>query len=409
MGVVEGEYDVVIVGAGPAGAACALALSDSGLKVAVVDKAAFPRDKVCGDALSADVVKQLPMLSEKLAHDFASRETRTASYGVRLFAPDRTSVDLSFTLKGGSSRGYVWPRQEFDNLLVSHVKTEANCEVLEHVAVTDLSVAAEAVHIQTKHGLLRAKMVVGADGANSIVARLAGSKTIDRRHHSAGLRVYYEGVTGFDERNHIELHFLRNILPGYLWIFPMHGGRANVGIGMLSSVVAHKRINLRRTLEQMLQTEPLLRKRFVAARPLEEVRGHGLPLGSVRRKLSGDRFLLIGDAGSLIDPFTGEGVGNAIRSGRVAADHIVQCFRFNDFSARFNRAYDREIYRRMGKEFRIGHALQRLSQIPWLFNLVVRKARNNPYWHEFLCNALADIDVKMHFIRPSFYYRLLFS
>lgn len=400
---------MVIVGAGPAGASCALALSGSGLKVGVVDKATFPRDKICGDALSADVVSQLPKLSEELARDFAMRETRTTSYGVRLYAPDRTSVDLSFTGKGGGSNGYVWQRLEFDNLLVSHVRASGGCQLIEGVVVTDLVVTADEVHIRTSRGLLRARMVVGADGANSLVARLAGSKAIDRRHHSAGLRVYYEGVAGFDDRNHIELHFFRKILPGYLWIFPMEGGRANVGIGILSSVVARKRLNLREVLDELLTTEPVLRNRFAGARPLEHARGHGLPLGSSTRKCSGDRFLLIGDAASLIDPFTGEGIGNAIRSGRVAADHIANCFRLNDFSARFNLTYDQEIDRRMNKEFRIGRVLQRLCTIPWLFNLVVRKASRNPYWHSFLCSALSDIDVKMRFTSPSFYYRLLFT
>lgn len=404
----EAEYDVAIVGAGPAGASCALALSRSGLKVCVIDKASFPRDKVCGDALSADVIKQLPMLSEKLARDFTTYESRMPSYGVRLYAPDRTSVDLAFTTKGGT-KGYVWPRQEFDNLLVSQVKTEGGCDLLENVSVTDVTATPSEVTIHTSRQVLRARMVVGADGANSVVARLTGSKAIDRGHHSAGLRVYYEGVEGFHERNHIELHFFGKILPGYLWIFPMQGGRANVGIGMLSSVVARRRINLRRTLEELLLTDPHLRERFINARPLESVKGHGLPLGSVKRRLSGSRFLLVGDAASLIDPFTGEGVGNAIRSGRVAADHIVRCFRAGDFSAQFNRAYDREIYRRMGKEFRISQALQRVCRFPWLFNLVVRKAHDSPYWHEFLCNALTDIDVKTRFTSPSFYYRLLFS
>lgn len=409
MGSGNDKYDVLIVGAGPAGAACALALAGAGLTVAVAEKTSFPRDKVCGDALSADVAGQLSMLSKTLAEKFSSAEQKVASYGVRLFAPDLTRVDIPFQGKNKATNGYVMPRREFDDLLLQEVRATHHCTILENCPVTAVKVTDDGVEAITGAGSCRARMIVGADGANSVVARLAGMKKVARKHHSAGLRVYYENVGGFHPNNHIELYFFREVLPGYLWIFPLGEGRANVGIGMLSSAVATKNINLRKTMENLIEVHPLLAARFVNAKPLERVKGHGLPLGSKKRKLSGDRFVLVGDAAALIDPFTGEGIGNAIRSGRIAADHILKCFTAGNFSASFNRAYDREIYRRMGKELRLGYALQQLCRIPWLFNLVVRKASRSPYWHQFLSDALADIDVKMRFISPGFYYRLLFK
>lgn len=403
------KYDVLIVGAGPAGAACALALVNAGLKIAIVDKAAFPRDKVCGDALSADVVSQLPMLSETLAQKFFLPEQKVASYGVRLYSPDLTRIDIPFRGKTDRINGYVMRRREFDDLLFQSVKATAHCTILEDCAVTATRVTDDGVEVTTGSGRCFARMIVGADGANSVVARLVGTKRVSRKHHSAGLRVYYENVGGFHEKNHIELYFFREILPGYLWIFPLGEGRANVGIGMLSSAVSQKNINLRNTLEKLITTHPLLADRFANAKPLESVKGHGLPLGSMKRKLSGDRFVLVGDAAGLIDPFTGEGIGNAIRSGRVAAAHIIRCFEASDFSAARNYTYDREIYRRMGKELRLGYALQQLCTIPWLFNLVVRKASRSQYWHTFLADALADVNIKMRFVSPLFYYRLLFK
>jgi flavin-dependent dehydrogenase len=108
-----------------------------------------------------------------------------------------------------------------------------------------------------------------------------------------------------------------------------------------------KRINLKKILKALIENNPHLSNRFKNAKPLEVAKGYGLPLGSRKRRISGHRYLLLGDAASLIDPFTGEGIGNAIRSGRVAADHIIQAFKVNDFSRSFNTAYDNEIYRKI--------------------------------------------------------------
>lgn len=409
MNVTYNSFDVIIVGAGPAGSACALSLAEAGGRVAIVDKASFPRDKICGDALSADVMAQLPKLSAGLAEKFFSVNSGVAAHGVRLFSPDLTCVDLPFTGRAAVPNGYVMPRLEFDDLLVQQIRASGNCMLMENCAVNDVTVTRDFVEVAAGSYILRARLVVGADGANSVVARLGGRKQISRKHHSAGLRVYYENVDGFQENNQIELYFFRRILPGYLWVFPLGRGRANVGIGMLSSLVSRRKVNLRKTLQELLDTHPLLSRRFQHARPLESMKGHGLPLGSVKRRISGDRYLLVGDAAGLIDPFTGEGIGNAIRSGRVAAEHITKAFAAEDFSATFQRNYDREIYRRMGKELRIGYILQQLCRFPWLFNLVIRKAARSRYWHAFLADAIADIDVKMRFAHPEFYYRLLFK
>lgn len=252
-------------------------------------------------------------------------------------------------------------------------------------------------------------MVIGADGAQSVVAKYLGMANIERKHHSAGLRVYYENITSFHPGKFIELYFFKEILPGYLWIFPLPDNKANVGIGMLSDTISKNKINLRETLEKLILTQPVLKERFLNARPLETVKGFGLPLGSKRRKISGERILLAGDAASLIDPFSGEGIGNAIRSGRVAAEHVLSCFSKNDFSASFNASYDKEIYRRMWKELKISKTLQLLCRKTWLLNFVVTKANRSQYLQKFLVDALANPDQKKLLTNPGFYYRLLFK
>ncbi|HMG89917.1 MAG TPA: geranylgeranyl reductase family protein [Chryseolinea sp.] len=404
------EFDVLIIGSGPAGAACAIALGNSGLSVAVLDKAVFPRDKICGDALSVDVVNQLSLLQGDLTSRFQGLDSKVSSYGVRIFAPNHQYVDIPFIHKGEEKCGYLCPRFDFDQLLVEQLSQYENVKMFEDCAVERIDKTETEVLVHTNKGTFSAKMIAGADGAQSVVARQLGSFKPDREHYSAGLRVYYEGITAFQESHFIELHFFKDVLPGYLWIFPLPNNRANVGVGILSSVVSKKRINLKTVLKSLIENNPHLNERFQGARPLEVAKGYGLPLGSKKRKISGDRFLLLGDAASLIDPFTGEGIGNAIRSGRVAADHIVGAFKSNDFSRTFNIAYDHEIYRRMWPELKVSRGLQNLCRYPRLFNSVVRKANKSTYIHDVLVGALAQSHKKRSLLlHPSFYYHLLFK
>lgn len=402
------KFDVIITGAGPAGAACALSLKHSGLRVLLLDKASFPRDKICGDALSVDVLNQLPLLSENLPQEFAQLPLRTASAGVRIFSPGMKDVDIPFIHKGEKRHGYICPRTSFDDLLFQEVKKCSNIIVKENCAVEGIEIFSSNVKVKTPLGDFESQMVVGADGAHSVTRKLLRHHAIERNHHSAGLRQYYEGVTSFHEEGFIELYFFKDILPGYLWIFPLPDDKANVGIGMLSSEVARRKVNLREVMERLIVSHPAIRERFTNARPLETPKGYGLPLGSRKRSISGTRYLLTGDAAGLIDPFSGEGIANAIRSGRIAAGHIINCFDKNCFSAAFNTAYDKEIYRRMWKELRLSYMLQRLCRYPWLFDQVVQKASKVPYWHQFLIDALANPGQKWNFVNPLFYYKLFF-
>lgn len=404
------NFDVLIVGAGPAGTASAIKLAKSGLNVALCDKAIFPRDKICGDALSVDVINQLAILSDKLAEQFRILENKIPSYGVKIFSPDHNHIDIPFIYKNIKSCGYISPRIDFDNLLFQHVKQYSNIHVYENCTVTNSYIIKDKPTLQTNLGIFTGKIIIGADGAHSIIAKVSGDIKVEKEHYSAGLRVYYEDVSEFHQENFIELHFFKDILPGYLWIFPLSGNKANIGIGMLSSTVSKKKVNLKLTLQNLLKTHPHLKERFKDAKPLETIKGYGLPLGSKKRNLSGAHFLLTGDAAALIDPFSGEGIANAIRSGRIAAEHVIKCFEQNNFSAAFNKAYDKEIYHKMWNEFKISRTLQNLVRYPILFNYVIRKARQSKYLQKFLTEALANVEKKKKILlKPAFYYRMLFK
>ena len=240
-------------------------------------------------------------------------------------------------------------------------------------------------------------------------ARKIGGLEMEKDHHCAGLRVYYKNVTGMKEGNYIELHFVKDFLPGYFWIFPLANGECNVGVGMRSDYVAKKRINLKEEMNHIIKKYPQLSERFKNAEPVDEIRGYGLPLGSKKRKISGDNYMLIGDAASLIDPFTGEGIGNAILSGYTAAQQVKESLAANDFSASALKKYDEAIYRRLGGELQLSYRMQKLVKYPWLFNFVVRKANRNKTLRETIMVMFEDIDIRDRLRKPSFYFKLLFS
>lgn len=348
-------FDVIICGAGPAGSTCALALADSGLRVALIDKADFPRDKVCGDAVAAYARKVLHTIHPRfaLAFDNFSSGYRVNTY--RVFGPNGAHIDVTSPEYGLIARRYDW-----DHFLFRLASEQSHVTCLLNHSVRDVSLDLEKgeVRINTNQGGFVSKMIVGCDGAHSIVGKKLAGTSRDLNHHSGAVRAYYRNVAGLAEQT-FELHFLDQILPGYFWIFPLRDGMANVGMGALSSHVSKKKIKLRELLRSTIEHHPFIRNRFAHAEMMGEVEGFGLPLGSRKVKMSGDHFMLCGDAASLIDPVTGEGIGPAMVSGRYAGWHVKNCFDAKNFSADFMGAYDRQVYGKFWRKHQRSYFVQR--------------------------------------------------
>ena len=184
---------------------------------------------------------------------------------------------------------------------------------------------------------------------------------------------------------------------------------ANVGAGMLSKTVSHKKINLREAMLKAIKENPRIKERFKDAELVGKIQGWGLPLGSKKRNISGDNFLLTGDAGSLIDPFTGEGIGNALYSGMLAAAMCEKAIQHNRFDAAFLKEYDHNIYDRLWDELQLSHTLQKLCKYPSLFNFVVNKAHKSKTLRETISCMFDDIDMRSQFSNPLFYVKMLLN
>lgn len=404
------DYDVIVVGAGPGGSAAATVMARKGMRVLLLDKASFPRDKICGDAISGksvDVLRELGMLDDLV------RDESIGSWGVIFSGPMGDEVSIPFTkmMDRPVAPGFVSRREVFDQLVFNHA-VDAGADIRQQTSLTDLLFEDGQVtgaRIKNSDGNVEeisSRIVIGADGAYSAVARSLGMTQLDEKHYCAGLRSYYRGVEGFNDHNHIELHFVDESIPGYFWIFPMANGMANVGLGMLSSVVKKKSVQLKPLLE-VLVNHPRFKDRFKNAERVGSVKGWGLPLGSKPRSMAGDGWMLVGDAASLIDPFTGEGIGNALVSGWRAAEWAERSLEANNFSGSYLKQYEVEVMDRLRNELRLSHAMQRLGNWKWLLNTVIKKASRSEELADTISCMFDDLDERRKLVSPGFYLRVL--
>lgn len=410
------KTDICILGAGPGGATAALHLANKGIPSLLLDKATFPRDKICGDALSGKVVNELRRIAPELPEALGAQQESLPSWGIHFISPGGHKLSVPFVQNYNPVEdvpaGYISKRIDFDNFLVEQVRQRSEITLLENTDIAKYERTAEGGFIlknKQDEPLVHAKLLLVANGAQSGFTRHVAKLQPKPEHFCAGLRAYYKGVAGMDADNFIELHFFKDFLPGYLWVFPLVNGEANVGVGMLSSAVSKKKVNLKKEMLRMLATHPSLKQRFANAELVDDIRGFGLPLGSAKRSISGDNYMLLGDAGALIDPFTGEGISNAMISGRWAAEQAATCLQTQDFTAAALQGYDKAVYNRLWKELRLSRHLQQLLNYPWLFDKVASKASKNQALAETISCMLNDVDLRERLKQPSFYMKLLFN
>ncbi|UYQ92917.1 geranylgeranyl reductase family protein [Chitinophaga horti] len=410
------ETPVCIIGAGPGGATAALQLNKLGISCVVVDKAVFPRDKVCGDGLSGKVIMHLQRIDPEMAQRFRKTVLKEDSWGVRFVSPGRLHIDVpykpNYSKVTDQPAGFVCKRMEFDNFLVQELKrADKHVRLFEGVSAEKYKLTEDGYEISDAKGefKVKAKLLIVANGAHSTFTKEVAGIKMEPQYYAAGIRAYYKGVTGTQEDSFIELHFLKSLLPGYLWIFPLPNGEANVGMDMLSEDVRTKKVNLKKLLTDTIANDPIFRERFKNAEMVSPLEGYGLPLGSKKRTISGDRFMLAGDAAYLIDPFTGEGIGNAMYCGVYAADQAATALQSGDFSAEGLKAYDERVYRALWPELQLSHRLQKLVKYPRLFNLLMKAATRNKQLQELVSCMFYEMDIRKKLAQPSFYFKLLLN
>jgi len=392
-------YSVIIVGAGPAGCSAASFLALKGHQVLLVDKAKFPRDKVCGDGISPLALEALDRLG--VIQEIINRNPWRVD-GVKLSSPSGQIVTANFShLRGPYKHGWVMPRKEFDFILFEHVQRLANIQVLENAEVKDLYYEGDSIKgIKVQRGNsaeeFAGDIIIGADGVHSLIARRIFPANGISKNFSLGIRAYFHNVEGL--KHYIEIHCEKAILPAYGWLFPIGENAANVGVGI--SAQCHPRRQLKQLFNVFINKNGFLREKLREAQLAENtLQGWPIPLGTFFPKRNHKNVLLIGDAGNFADILTGEGIYFALKSGECAAEAIHRGFNMGGGFARIGEIYER-LWRKAfnSKEYLFRSLLQRLVTKESFINFNIRRATKKPNMAQTLASILCHQKSKIRLL-----------
>ncbi|MGY1607447.1 geranylgeranyl reductase family protein [Geodermatophilus sp. SYSU D00700] len=381
-----GSADVVVVGAGPAGSAAAWALATAGLDAVLLEKARFPREKVCGDGLTPRAVKAL----DDMGVDTSPAGGWVRHRGLRVFGGGEV-VEVDWPrLSSWPDFGLIRARRDLDPVLAAHA-VAAGARLEQEVTVTDplLDDAGRVVGVRAQAGperepvTWRAPLVVSAEGLSGRLAKAIGLVRREDRPLGVAVRRYVETPRGEDP--YLDISFdlsaegpTADSMPGYGWSFGMGDGTANVGFGLLDTRRGGD-ADARSVLRRWVATLPA-EWQLGEEHAVTPLRGAGLPMALARGPAYTRGLLLAGDTAGVVNPFNGEGISYALETGRMAGETAVEALAAPEGPAReaVLRRYPRRLQEEYGRHHRLGTAFLALLDRPGLVRFATAHGLRRP-------------------------------
>ena len=396
------DAEVIVVGAGPAGSTVAARLADAGHRVLLLDKASFPRHKACSDYVSPagePILAELGVLDE-IAAAGASRMP-----GMAVHAPNGSRFLAHFAGVESGRAAIGLRRWELDRILLDRARA-AGATVVERAHVRDMvregdRVAGVVATIDGTREALRAPLVIGADGHNSVVARALELDVAWRWPRKTGLATHYRLVSGLDRCG--EMHVGHG---AYAGLALLEDGLVNLTAVVPTDALKARPGSLEDALASAIASLPGVAAKLEGAERVGTIRGVG-PMGRRARRVAGDGWLLVGDAASFLDPFVGEGVHDALLSARLAAPVASAALRADDTSARALDAYRLARRRAFTAKHSVSWIVQGFVNAPPLMNYVTDRLDEREGLGLTLSGVLGNLRPATQALSPIYLARLL--
>jgi geranylgeranyl reductase family protein len=392
------DYDVVVIGAGPAGSAAAYYLARGGLRVALLDKFDFPRDKTCGDGLTPRalaVLESMGVLPQLERHAYPCvaltiRNSDELTYRIELSGPGDPP-----------RRILVVPRLQLDDILRQHA-VEAGVQFFPRVKVENIDDKEnDSVRIWAEGGqALDCSLAVVATGANTGLLRKVGLLQRPPPSNLAA-RAYFENVQGLDDT--IVLFFDGVEHPGYGWVFPTGSGTANIGCGVFFDSHTPQPSHLR----HLIKSHPYLQRILRNARQIGPIKGHPLRTDFSQSITGRDRILVTGEAIGLVNPITGEGIDYALESAQMAAEAILEGWQDGLNPTAIRQKYRTALDKKFRFPFALGHLAQRIGFREGIVDKVLRRIQHRPFLHRVVIEACFGLADPMSILTPRTFWEIL--
>jgi geranylgeranyl reductase family protein len=368
------SWDALVVGAGPAGSTTALHLAAAGHRVLLLDRAAFPRDKTCGDLLIADALEAL----ERAGLMHSVEEVGCACPSMRIFSPSGIEVELP-------GRFFTLRRRQFDALIARRAVEAGAVFCRGEVKQIERTADGIACTLAGTEHPVRARFGVVATGANVALLEKLGLP-IRRRASALAARCYVRSPLGLRE---LVVSFARAVLPGYAWIFPLGRDEYNVGCGVFEAGPSEGKANLRGLFAKFLAEFPLAVDLMRRGESLSPLQGARLRCGLRGPFLNETGTLLaVGETIGTTYPLTGEGIGKAMRTGEMAAEAIDGALRTADPSRL--RTLPARMEQELRPRYRGYERAERWVARPWLIDFVTRRMRRSRFLREAMAAVLNE-------------------
>ena len=372
------HYDVAVIGAGPAGSAAAYFLARGGLRVALLDKSDFPRDKACGDGLTPRALKVLDSMGVLPRVE----ENAFRCSGITLRNSDDVTYRLELSRPGAALQQLlILPRFTLDEILRQHA-AGAGAVFFPRAKIENITHARDGnVRLWVEEGqTIECDLAIIATGANTGLLRKAGLLKHSPPPNLAA-RAYFENVEGLDDT--ILLFFDGIEHPGYGWVFPTAPDKANIGCG----VFFNSRIPQPTHLRHLIENHPYLQRILRNARLVGPIKGYPLRT-DFSRSLSGEgQILVVGESVGLVNPITGEGIDYALESAQLAANAILDRYRHGMDLVAMQRNYRTALSRKFRLLFVLGHLTQRVYLRDGILDKALRRIQYRPHLQRLVVDA----------------------